>query len=209
MHLHHRFPYRQSRLRRRAIHMVVALLLLGIAARPLLAHSRVEIGPYAVVVGWLHEPPIVGERNALVIEISEGDVPVEGAEASLDVELLYAGRTFRTNLTPSLTPGVYTAELFPTVRGQYALRLFGSIGDLEVDETVEPEEVFPASRIQFPESQPDAGELQRAFQADLSALESQLQTARLLAIIGIVAGLLGASLAAYALWKRPPSSLGG
>lgn len=52
--------------------------------------SRVEIA-YAIVVGWLAEPPIVGERNALTIEITENELPVTGAEGTLDVEVLAAG----------------------------------------------------------------------------------------------------------------------
>ena len=182
--------------------ILVAMSLTAVAVRSALAHSRVEVGPYAVVVGWLQEPPIVGERNALVIEISEGESPVEGVEATLDAELLYGRRTFRTNLNPTVTPGLYTAEIFPTVRGQYAVRLFGTIGEVEVDEIVEPEEVFPASRIQFPQAQPDPGELQKEFQADIAELESQLGRAQLLAVAGIVAGLLGTGLAALGLLRQ-------
>lgn len=181
---------------------LAAFSLMAVIVPSALAHSRVEIGPYAVVVGWLQEPPIVGERNALVIEISENEAPVEGVEATLDAELLYGGRSFRTNLNPTVTPGLYTAEIFPTVRGQYAVHLFGAIGDVEVDEIVEPEEVFPASRIQFPQAQPDPGELQKEFQADVAELESQLGTARLLAVAGVVTGLLGTGLAAFGLLRR-------
>ena len=83
---------------------------------------------------------------------------LRGVEATLDAELQYAGRTFRANLEPTETPGIYTAEFLPTVRGQYSIRLvWDRIGELEVDEIVEPEEVFPASRLQFPETQPDSG----------------------------------------------------
>lgn len=163
-----------------------------------LAHTRVEIGPYVVVVGWLVEPPIVGERNALTVAITREDQPVEGAEATLNAEMLYAGRTFRVNLNPTATPGLYTAEIFPTVRGQYAVRLFGTLGDVAVDEVIEPEEVFPADRIQFPEAQPDP----RALQEEITALESELQTARVLAMAGLGVGALGLILAAFSLFRR-------
>jgi hypothetical protein len=201
MHVH-----RQLFLRRwfRSLLIPVALtfVLAIVTVRPALAHSRVEVGPYTVVVGWKTEPPVVGERNSLTIEVSERETPVQGLEAILNAELLYGGRSFRMNLSPSPTPGLYTAELFPTVRGQYTVRLFGSIGDLEVDEIVEPEEVFPASRIQFPEPLPDPRDMQEDFQANIADLESQLQTARLLAAVGLGVGLLGVVLAVASLLRQ-------
>jgi hypothetical protein len=179
--------------------LALAVGAFAASARPALAHTRVEIGPYTVVVGWLHEPPIVGERNALIVEIAQGNTPVEGAEAGLDLELLYGGRTFRANLAPTTTAGLYTADLFPTVRGQYEMRLFGTLGNTAVDETLEPEEVFSAERLQFPEAQPDPLDLQ----TQLNALQGQVQTSRRLALGGLIIGLAGVGLAAFTLWQRP------
>lgn len=170
--------------------------------RSALAHERIEIGPYSVVVGWQEEPAIVGERNALLLIVTEGDAPLSGVEATLDVELLYGGRSFRTNLTPSPTPGEYTAEIFPTVRGQYEVRLFGAIGSESVDAIVAPEEIFSASRIQFPEAQPDILELQETFQTETDELQAQLQTLRLLAYAGLGIGILGLVIAVFALRRQ-------
>jgi len=192
----------RTRLRVFVVLFLAVISLMAIFVPSVLGHERVEIGPYTVVVGWEQEPAIVGERNALVIEISESGSPVEGVEAALDAELLYGGRTFRTNLNPTVTPGIYTAEIFPTVRGQYSVRLFGAIGDLEVDEIIEPEEVFPASRIQFPQAQPDPVKMQQEFQADIAELQSQVGTARWLAVAGVAAGLLGTGLAVFVLWRQ-------
>ena len=44
------------------------LLIAECLARPVLAHSRAEVGPYVIVVGWENEPVIVGERNAVPAE---------------------------------------------------------------------------------------------------------------------------------------------
>ena len=43
----------------------VFLALIGLtnSTNIALAHTRVEVGPYAFVIGWLQEPPIVGERK--------------------------------------------------------------------------------------------------------------------------------------------------
>lgn len=169
------------------------------------AHSRVEVGPYALVVGWLTEPPLVGERNAITIEISQiaDEQPVTDAEGGLDVELLYGAQTFRTNLNPTTTPGLYTADIFPTVRGQYSIRLFGTLGDTEIDEVLEPEEVFPAERLQFPEPAPDTRELQ----AQIVELYDTTRALRWQALAGISIGVLGIITAVVAFVRaRKPTS---
>ena len=180
----------------------LGILLLGVflfSSSPLAkAHSRVEIGPYAVVVGWAEEPAIVGERNALVIEITEDEVPITGAESTLNAELQYAGRTFQSNLNPTTDAGWYSVEIFPTVRGQYAVHLTGSIGDVAIDEVIEPEEVFSAARLQFPEAQPDPRDLQD----DIEELTTQLESARTLAFVGIGVGVLGLIIGAVGLLRR-------
>lgn len=163
-----------------------------------LAHTRVEVGPYAIVVGWLQEPPIVGERNALTIEITENEQPVIDAEASLDVEVLYAGRTWRVNMNPTTTPGLYTATLFPTVRGVYTTRLFGTLGSTDVDVQVDPEEVLPASNLQFPQALPDT----IALQEQVDQLQAELQTARTWAFVGSGAGLVGIAVGLVGLLRR-------
>lgn len=163
-----------------------------------LAHTRVEVGPYAIVVGWLQEPPIVGERNALTIEITENEQPVIDAEASLDVEVLYAGRTWRVNMNPTSTPGLYTATLFPTVRGVYTTRLFGTLGSTDVDVQVDPEEVLPASNLQFPQALPDT----IALQEQVDQLQAELQTARTWAFVGSGAGLVGIAVGLVGLLRR-------
>ena len=175
----------------------LAAVLLTFNTTTTLAHTRVEAGPYAIVVGWLVEPPIVGERNALVIEISEGETPVAGAESDLRAELVYGAQTFRTNLDPTDESGIYTATIFPTVRGQYAVRLFGTLGGMEIDETIEPEEVFSADRIQFPEPLPDARELER----QIISLENELQTTRTFSYIALALALLGMVVAVVAVLK--------
>src|SRR5262245_10721508 len=85
-----------------------AALALGLGSgggRPARAHTRIEVGPYALVFGWEKEPPVVGDRNALVIQVTQDDQPVTGLEASLTLEVAYAGRTYHANLEPAGTPG--------------------------------------------------------------------------------------------------------
>jgi len=182
------------------LHLALAVLMgfvvaLLIPVTPALAHDRVEIGPYVVVIGWEKEPVIVGERNALYFEITEDEAPVEGLD--LDVTVSYAGETFSGNLSPATTPGAYTMELLPTVRGQYQVLLSGAIGDTQVNEILEPEEVLPARALQFPEFAPDALELQ----ATIDDLSGQLQTARLMTFAALFLALVAVIVAVIALMR--------
>ncbi len=178
---------------------VLALFLMSLLpVLSLMAHTRVEVGPYAIVVGWEVEPPVVGERNAVTIEVTEDEQPVVGAESGLDLEFLYGGRAFRANINPTETAGLYTAEIFPTVRGQYSVRLFGEIEGVEIDEVLDPEEVFAASRIQFPEAEPEPRELQQ----QIDTLNSELASARTMAFVGIGVAVLGLITAVIGLIKR-------
>jgi hypothetical protein len=177
---------------------LAALALLVVTADSALAHDRVEVGPYLIIVGWENEPPIVGDRNFLVIDITKDGEPVDEVEATLNLQVVYGGRTFTSNLNPTLTPGRYHVDMYPTVRGQYILQFSGMIEDLEADFESEPEEVLPASVLQFPESPPETTELQTA----IDDLTAQLETARLLAIVGIVVGVIGVAVGAFGLVRK-------
>ncbi len=178
--------------------LILAALWLGLTPRTAQAHGGLEVGPYLLVLGWLNEPVIVGERNALVLEITEDGQPVAAAEGSLQLTVLYGSESFIGLLAPTAEPGVYTMDIFPTVRGQYQVQITGSLGDVTLDEMMEPEEVLGGDAIQFPQAQPAPVELQM----DIEALEAELQTARTLAYAGIGAGIIGIALSAFALFKR-------
>lgn len=178
--------------------LLAALALFLVSADTALAHERVEVGPYLFIIGWENEPPVVGDRNFITIEISRGDERVVEAEASLDLTVEYGGRTFSANLNPTSTPGFYRVDMYPTVRGQYLVKFTGTLGDTAVDFEAEPEEVLPAAVLQFPESPPDTIELQ----SQIDNLAAQLDTARLLAIGGIVVGIIGIIVGAAGLLRK-------
>lgn len=163
------------------------------------AHDRIEIGPYSIVFGWVNEPVIVGERNAILLIVSQDEEPFLGVESTMDVEIHYGGRVFLGNLSPTETPGLYTVEIFPTVRGQYEVYLSGTIGDESVDGIIlEPEEVKGANLLQFPELVPEVLELEDR----IDELESSLNTARTFAFVGIGLGSLGIVLSAIMLFRK-------
>lgn len=193
------FSQRQTgRLRPWGIGVAVLLLLGLFSVQTALAHVRVDVGPYAIVFGWLTEPPIVGERNAVIVEISQDGEPVTGAEVNLSIELLYGSESFRANLNPTTTPGFYTVDVFPTIRGQYQVRLFGELPETAVDVTAEPEPVFAGDRIQFPEPLPDSWELQKT----IHTLENNLQSARTISMVAVVTAVLALLLAIFGLVRK-------
>ncbi len=166
------------------------------------AHTRIEAGPYFIVVGWENEPVIVGERNAVWLEILEGEVPIsEDVKVDLEASVFYGGHSFLGFPAPAEKQGIFLMDMFPTVRGTYEIQLTGTIGDTPVDTVVELDEVQPASALQFPEEQPDP----IALQAELEATQAQLRTANMLAIAGLVAGLMGLGVAVFSLIRRSKS----
>lgn len=187
----------RSHLRWRAAGIAVCLVLalIAVLAGEARAHTRVAVGPYALILGWASEPPVVGLHNALSLEVLEGERPVEGLEGSLELSLLYGGRTRSLNLSPTGQPGLYRAELVPTVRGQYSARVQGTIGETPVDERIEPEEVLPARVLEFPESRPDPRDLL----ASLEELQAQIRLTTFLAAGGVLVGLAGLGVAIWSL----------
>ena len=141
---------------------------------------------------------MLANENALTLEITEDELPVSGAEATLDVEVLYAGRTWRVNMNPTETPGLYTAVLFPTVRGTYTTRVFGTLENTDIDVELDPEEVLPANTLQFPQPLPDT----IALQEQVDQLQAELQSARTWAFVGAGGGGLGIVLGLIGLLRR-------
>lgn len=177
---------------------ILFAILLSLFVIPIVsAHDRAEFEGYVLIIGWENEPVIVGERNALELEVTKDEEPIEGLESTLNLTIFYAGQTFTANLNPTNEPGIYTSEIFPTVRGQYEAMISGTIEETTIDITMEPEEVTPASRLQFPETLPDTRELEQS----IEALTAEVQTARTLAIAGLIVGVIGLAVGAFGLMK--------
>lgn len=133
---------------------LAALLLVLSNVQIVLAHTPVTVGPYTVEIGWTNEPPIVGQQNAVVVNVTttSDNKPVEDV-SSLTVTISYGGQNKTLTLQPlgEDTPGQFVAPILPTIPGQYTIILGGKIGDTAVDNVqVQPEEVQPADTLQFP-----------------------------------------------------------
>lgn len=192
----------QNRLFRFALFLCGALILAGAGASlatKASAHTRVQADPFTFIVGWQKEPVVVGDRNAVLLEILEGEVPIaRDVKVDLEGTIQYGGRSFLGIPEPAEEDGTFLIDLYPTIRGTYELQLKGTIGDTPVDVAVELDEVQPAKVIQFPQEQPDAVQMQ----TELQQVQAQLKTANVLAIAGLVAGLLGLAVGVFSLLRR-------
>jgi hypothetical protein len=135
-----------------AIACMIVLLVVLTSYTIVFAHESITVGDYTLEIGWLSEPPIVGQQNAIVVNVSQGEEqPVEDV-AALSVTISYGGQDKALTLQPlgEDTPGQFIAPILPTVPGQYTVKLGGTLGDTAVDTSVDPEEVQPADTLQFP-----------------------------------------------------------
>lgn len=203
-----------------AIAVFAAIAALLLAAPIASAHEHREVGEYSLEVGFIEEPALVNQPNGLFLSVTmhggeESDAtaeageedgeegpPVEGLEETLDAEISYGSETMPLELRPIFDqPGVYTADVFPTAPGAYTFRIFGSIEGTEIDEsfTSGPEtfsEIEAVDDIAFPAvTSTDASSGSAAADAQDTA-----DSARTLAIVGIIAGVLGLVIGGLGLW---------
>ncbi len=120
-----------------------ALLLLPVSA---FAHQtqtyKIAGKDYAIVVGSLNEPAIVGQRSGIDLRVSivAGTVktPVLGLEKTLKAEVIVGEKHQELPLTAAYNqPGAYEALFVPTEAATYAYRIFGSIAGEQIDATYE------------------------------------------------------------------------
>ncbi len=138
-------------------HLLIASLLatalLFISYQVVLAHTPVTVGDYTIEIGWVNEPPIVGQQNAIVVNVSttKDNKPVEDV-SGLTVAVSYGGQNKTLTLQPlgEDTPGQFVAPVLPTIPGQYTVNLGGKLGSTDVKADVQPEEVQASDVIAFP-----------------------------------------------------------
>ncbi|MBC8100048.1 MAG: hypothetical protein H7Y11_11445 [Armatimonadetes bacterium] len=153
---------------------LVSLLTLAIAISPVAAHEGREIGDYEISFGWRNEPAIQGLFNGPDLYISLHDTPtdadtqatLEALVVEMQVEVMFGSESRIMSLTPDFPmyeeyDGVgsvnYVADLIPTLPGDYSFRVYGTIGEVEVDELFtstdgEFSSIEPATDIMFPEA---------------------------------------------------------
>jgi len=163
---------------------------------PALAHERRKVGKYEVRVGFLEEPALVGQMNPIILVVTntETNKPVEGLQQTIDAEITSGGKSMRVSLRPrSGQPGNYLGDVIPTRVGAYAVRFFGEIEGLKIDETFQSgpgtfSDVEGVGEIQFPDKVPDAAEMAALLKRSEAAAQDARNMAVLLGGAGIVFG---------------------
>jgi hypothetical protein len=205
---------------------LAAAFVLALSA-PAFAHEERSVGAYHFVVGWGDEPAYAGQQNSVQLILgTKAGKPVTDLGDSLKVEVISGEQRMEIPLEPAFDPeegfgtlGDYRAWIIPTAPGTYTFHFFGSIGRHQVDEqfTSGPktfDDVADPAEVEFPTKVPTgteiAGRLDReiprltaAVASARSQAEDKADSARTLAIIGIVVGAVGLVLAFVALigWR--------
>jgi hypothetical protein len=158
-----------------------------------LAHESITVGDYTLEIGWLSEPPIVGQQNAIVVNVSttSDEQPVEDVSA-LTVTISYGGEEKTLTLQPlgEDTPGQFTAPILPTVAGEYTVILGGTLGDTVVDAETHVEEVQPAETLKFPVEPNTASTAQTGQSTDLGMLNWLTYLSLLVGLIALVLAVM-------------------
>ncbi len=148
------------------ITLLIASGLTGIAY----GHTVDAVGKYRVEIGWMNEPVVSGETNAIEFyvspllpcpEISEPPKCAESQEfkngipdlkKTIKMKLIYKDENIVLPLSPDHNiPGKYYAFVNPTVSGFYQANVLGTIIDTPISLSMHPPKVDERSHIEFPE----------------------------------------------------------
>ncbi len=133
-------------------------------------HTVDAVGEYRVEIGWMNEPVVSGETNAIEFyaspliacpEISEASKCAESQEfqngildleKTVKIKLIYKDENITFPLSPDHNiPGKYYAFVNPTVSGFYQANILGIIVDTPISLSMHPPKVDERSYIEFPE----------------------------------------------------------
>jgi hypothetical protein len=164
--------------------IVVALLgaLTWAGTQPAAAHESREVDRFTFVVGFITEPAYTYIPNAVSLSITEieSEEPFEDLGDSLQVDVTFGEETFTSTLRPQFgEPGSYRADFVPSRPGQWTFRFYGTVDDVEVDETFisGPEtfnDVQSLSEESFPAQDPSIGEVAERLDQELARVNEQL-----------------------------------
>ena len=111
-----------------AFGLTAALVVLPATAA--LAHGEVEVGKYAVEIGFGTEPAYVGYPNSMevIIHVAASGEGVDDAADTLKAEVGFGDKTMEVTLEPNTdedlggSPGDYRAPFIPTAPGDCTMR---------------------------------------------------------------------------------------
>jgi hypothetical protein len=220
-------------MRRRILAAVVAstlaALLVPLLANPASAHEAKAVGKYNFVVGFGDEPAYAGEKNSVQLILADAkDKPVTDLGNTLKVEVTSgSAEPLQLAMEPYFevgefgTPGDYRAFFIPTAPGTYSFHFTGAIKGQKIDQTFKSgpnsfSDINDPAEVQYPVKQPTGGQLATRADRETARINAALTeernqakddaaSARTLAIIGLIVGVLGLLVGGVALarGRRP------
>ena len=127
------------------------------------AHTVDSVGEYRVKIGWMNEPVVSGETNAIEFYVSplepglelEDQVfkdGIEGLKKTVKLQLVYKDESITLPLSPDHNiSGKYYAFVNPTVSGFYQANILGTIEETPISLSMHPPKVDERAYIEFPE----------------------------------------------------------
>jgi len=143
--------------------LILFMLLIPSLAGIAYAHTIDSVGDYRVEIGWMNEPVVSGETNAIEFYVSplepgidfENQVfqnGISGLKNTVKIKLLFKNESITLPLSPDHNiPGKYYAFVNPTVSGFYQANILGTIVDTPISLSMHPPKVAERSYIEFPE----------------------------------------------------------
>ncbi len=186
------------------------------------AHTIDSIGEYRVEIGWMNEPVVSGDTNAIEFYVSPL-VPdlelkdqvfkngISDLNKTVKIQLVYKDESIMLPLSPDHNiPGKYYAFVNPTISGFYQANILGTIEDTPISLSMHPPKVEERSYIEFPE--PTDLTLNQiidghtALIADINNLKESVRNleeiqANNMGYVGIGVGVIGIVIAIIALVK--------
>ncbi|MBI1663837.1 MAG: hypothetical protein IS860_10235 [Nitrosopumilus sp.] len=216
--------------------IIFILLLLIIPGSIGLAygHTVDAVGEYRVEIGWMNEPVVSGETNAIEFYVSPlvscPEIPepikcaesqefqngVEGLKKTVKMQLIFKDDSITLPLSPDHDiPGKYYAFVNPTISGFYQANMLGSIKDTPISLSMHPPKVVERSYIEFPE--PSDITVQQMIDGHTALIEDigdlkdsvrnleETKQQTDMSYVGIGVGLIGIAIAVVALGKSKKS----
>ncbi|WP_109877554.1 hypothetical protein [Nitrosopumilus zosterae] len=148
--------------------MKTKLLLLFLLITPSITgitygHTVDSVGEYRVEIGWMNEPVVSGETNAIEFYVSPLEPGLElkdqvfkngitDLKKSIKIKLIYKDESITLPLSPDHNiPGKYHAFINPTISGFYQANILGTIEDTPISLSMHPPKVEERAYIEFPE----------------------------------------------------------
>lgn len=143
--------------------LMLFLLIVPSLAGIAYGHTVDSVGEYRVEIGWMNEPVVSGETNAIEFYVSPLEPGLEledqvfqngilDLKKTVKIKLIYKDQSITLPLSPDHNiPGKYYAFVNPTVSGFYQANILGTIEDTTISLSMHPPKVAERSYIEFPE----------------------------------------------------------